>query len=157
MNPASASLLPLYDLGQVPSPAWGSGSPPDNQSLAAVVSRTPPSPDVLPLTFLQSPLGGHQGLFPPPLLSSPGPPPCLGWTPRGSLPFGMARGKMAVFSRESTGVPRVKAGARGWPCYLSVCPLQDSVGGSTPLWGPQGAMQGSSWIPLLEEEKRSHK
>lgn len=152
MNPASASLLPLHDLGQVPSPAWVSGSRPDNQSLAAMISRTPPSPDVVPPTFLQSPLGSHQGLLLPPRLS-----PLLPRVP--FLPWLDSQGFLATWhgpwqdGSVFPGVPRVKGRARGCPCRPSVCLLLDSVGGSTSLWGPQGAMQGGSWIPLLEEER----
>lgn len=117
-----------------------------------MISRTPPSPDVLPPTFLHSPLGSHQGLLLPPRLS-----PLLPRAP--SLPWLDSQGLLATWhgpwqdGSVFPGVPRVKGRARGCPCRPSVCPLLESVGGSTSLWGPQGAMQGSSWIPLLEEEK----
>lgn len=84
-------------------------------------SRTPPSPDCSRPPSSKAPREASRGWFLhlSYLLSSPWSPPCLGWTPRGSLPLGMAHGKMTVFSRESTGVPRVKAGLEAVP---AICP-----------------------------------
>lgn len=104
-------LSQLYDLGQVPSPARVSSSPPDNEGLAEMISRTPPGPDVLPAhlppELTRMPPGAVSSIFPVPS-PLPGPPPSPGWAPTGSLPFGIAHDKMAVFSWESTGAERGK-------------------------------------------------